>query len=143
MEINRNAPIIARHEITTRAPFQIVWELQARIGGWPQWNPDIVRAELIGPLAVGAVFQWETAGLAIPRPSARSCPSKNWRGAARAGIFSASLCGPFRRTSKAHKCAPKSRGKALRCPRILRIFSVRSTSLSSDGSQVSGLVPKL
>jgi hypothetical protein len=33
---------------------------------WPDWNPEIAKANLTGPMAVGAVFHWETAGMAIP-----------------------------------------------------------------------------
>jgi hypothetical protein len=65
MEINQNAPIVARHEIIIGAPLQTVWQVHTRIANWPDWNPDIVRAELTEPIAVGTVFHWETSGLAI------------------------------------------------------------------------------
>lgn len=82
MEINRNTPIIARHEITISAPLQTVWQLHTRISDWPRWNPDIVRAELTGPIAVGTVFNWETAGLSISSTIAEVVPPQKiaWSG---------------------------------------------------------------
>jgi uncharacterized protein YndB with AHSA1/START domain len=66
MEINSNAPVTARHEITIDAPLESVWRVHTEIDSWPQWNPDIAKAELTGPIAVGTVFRWETAGMEIP-----------------------------------------------------------------------------
>jgi hypothetical protein len=66
MEINSNAPIRSCHEITINAPLEIVWRFHTRINGWPDWNPDIATATLTGSIAVGTVFHWETAGMAIP-----------------------------------------------------------------------------
>jgi hypothetical protein len=63
MEINSNAPVISRHEITMSAPLKSVWRVRTEIDSWPQWNPDIAKADLIGPIAVGTVFRWETAGI--------------------------------------------------------------------------------
>jgi hypothetical protein len=66
MEINSNAPVISRHEITISAPLESVWMVHTEIDSWPRWNPDIAKAHLIGPIAVGTVFRWETAGMEIP-----------------------------------------------------------------------------
>jgi uncharacterized protein YndB with AHSA1/START domain len=66
MEINSNAPVTSRHEITISAPLESVWIAHTEIGSWPQWNPDIAKAELTGPIAVGTLFRWETAGMQIP-----------------------------------------------------------------------------
>ena len=84
VEINQNAPVIARHEITIRAPLETVWRLHTEITGWPAWYPDIVKAELTGPIAVGTVFHWETAGLAIPSTVGEFVPLKKiaWSGEA-------------------------------------------------------------
>jgi hypothetical protein len=65
MEINSNAPVISRHEITISAPLESVWMVHTKIDSWPRWNPDIAKAHLIGPIAVGTVFRWETAGMEI------------------------------------------------------------------------------
>ena len=66
MEINSNAPIRSCHEITINAPLETVWRVHTQINEWPDWNPDIAKANLTGPIAVGTVFHWETAGMAIP-----------------------------------------------------------------------------
>jgi uncharacterized protein YndB with AHSA1/START domain len=66
MEINSNAPIISCHEITISAPPETVCRVLTQIVSWPDWNPDIAKATLTGPIAVGTVFHRETAGMAIP-----------------------------------------------------------------------------
>jgi uncharacterized protein YndB with AHSA1/START domain len=66
MEINSNAPIISRHEITISAPLETVWRVLTQIDSWSDWNPDIAKANLTGPITVGTVFYWEIAGMAIP-----------------------------------------------------------------------------
>ena len=65
MDVNRTAPIVARHEIIVQAPVEAVCAAHTRIDEWPRWQPDITRAALAGPLAVGSTFSWETAGLKI------------------------------------------------------------------------------
>jgi uncharacterized protein YndB with AHSA1/START domain len=82
MEINGNAPIIARHEISIRAPLETVWQLQTRVACWPEWNPDIVTTELIGPLEVGSEFHWETTEWAISSTLDEIVPLKRlaWSG---------------------------------------------------------------
>jgi hypothetical protein len=66
MGINSNAPAISRHEIAMSAPLESVWLVHTEFDSWPEWNPDIAKAHLIGPIAVGTVFHWETTGMAIP-----------------------------------------------------------------------------
>lgn len=84
MDINLNAPIIARHDISISASLETVWELMTRIAAWPEWNPDIRRAEPTGPIAVGTIFHWETAGLAISSVLGEFVPLKRlaWSGEA-------------------------------------------------------------
>jgi hypothetical protein len=80
MEINSNAPVISRHEITINAPLESAWLLQTEIDSWPQWNPEIAKAHLIGPIAIGTVFRWETAGMEIPSTTGELCLSRNSHG---------------------------------------------------------------
>jgi hypothetical protein len=82
MEINSNAPVISRHEITIKALLESVWRVHTEIDAWPQWNPDIAKAHLPGPIAVGTVFRWETAGMQIPSTIVEVVPLKKlaWRG---------------------------------------------------------------
>ena len=65
MDINSDAPVITRDEILIRAPIDTIWDMQTDIDEWPSWQPEVDGAELDGPLAVGSVFRWQTAGLDI------------------------------------------------------------------------------
>lgn len=65
MEIDSDAPVITRDEILISAPIQTIWNIQTDVSAWPSWQPDVDRAEADGPLAVGSVFRWQTAGLDI------------------------------------------------------------------------------
>jgi uncharacterized protein YndB with AHSA1/START domain len=66
VEINQKAPVISRHEIMINAPVETVWRIHTDVSSWSDWNPDIVKSEISGPIAVGTVFHWKTAGLEIP-----------------------------------------------------------------------------
>lgn len=63
MDVDRKAPVITHDEIGIAAPLSLIWEVHADIAAWPTWNAAIDRAGIDGPLAVGAVFRWRTAGL--------------------------------------------------------------------------------
>src|SRR4029077_17497512 len=76
MNINRNAPIVAAHEIAIGADIQTVWRALTSVDRWPDWNADIQRAQLTGLLAAGTVFNWETAGFAISSTIADLTPSE-------------------------------------------------------------------
>ena len=63
--MDRQAALVAAHEIVIHAPIERVWTLQSGIGRWPEWQPDVVSAELQGSLQAGTVFRWKAAGLNI------------------------------------------------------------------------------
>ena len=65
MEINEDAPVITRDEILIEAPIETIWEIQTNVADWPSWQPDVDAAQTEGPLDVGSVFRWQTAGLDI------------------------------------------------------------------------------
>jgi uncharacterized protein YndB with AHSA1/START domain len=65
MEINTEAPVITRDEILINAPVKKIWEIQTHVSAWPAWQPDVDGSESEGPLEVGSVFRWQTAGLDI------------------------------------------------------------------------------
>jgi uncharacterized protein YndB with AHSA1/START domain len=65
MDINTAAPVITRDEILIRAPIETIWEIQTDVAGWPSWQGEVDGAQIDGPLAVGSVFRWQTAGLDI------------------------------------------------------------------------------
>jgi hypothetical protein len=42
------------HSVETSAAPEQIWRLWAYVAGWPEWNGDIERIELIGPFAAGS-----------------------------------------------------------------------------------------
>jgi len=65
MDINEDAPVITRDEILIEAPIETAWEIQTNIDEWASWQPEVSGAHAEGPLEVGSVFRWQTAGLDI------------------------------------------------------------------------------
>jgi uncharacterized protein YndB with AHSA1/START domain len=65
MDINADAPVITRDEILIYAPIDSIWRIKTDVAGWPSWQPDVDGAQVDGPLSVGSVFRWQTAGLDI------------------------------------------------------------------------------
>lgn len=43
----------AEHSVETSAAPEEIWRLWADVAGWPEWNADIERIELVGPFAAG------------------------------------------------------------------------------------------
>src|SRR5262245_13042073 len=43
----------AEYRAETSAEPEQIWRLWADVAGWPEWNGDIERIELIGPFAAG------------------------------------------------------------------------------------------
>ena len=60
--IDRDAPVIARHEIDIGAPLETVWQLPTNVNGWPAWQTDITAARLDWPFEPGSSFTWTTNG---------------------------------------------------------------------------------
>jgi hypothetical protein len=52
----------AQHSIETSATPQEIWALWADVGGWPAWNADIERIELVGPFAAGSMIRMTPIG---------------------------------------------------------------------------------
>jgi uncharacterized protein YndB with AHSA1/START domain len=42
------------HSIETNTAPEAIWRLWADVAGWPAWNGDIERIELVGPFAAGS-----------------------------------------------------------------------------------------
>jgi uncharacterized protein YndB with AHSA1/START domain len=59
MEVDTDAPAVARAEIEVEAEPEIVWAVLTDIAGWPSWNPDVRSATPEGPLAGGTRFRWK------------------------------------------------------------------------------------
>jgi uncharacterized protein YndB with AHSA1/START domain len=60
VDVDPNAPAVARSELEIGASPQIVWDVLADIDRWPSWNPDVKVASLEGALAEGTRFRWKS-----------------------------------------------------------------------------------
>jgi uncharacterized protein YndB with AHSA1/START domain len=65
MEINHQAPLVARKEVFIQATPGVVWKIHTDINAWSQWHPDITMTNLEVPLAVGSVFRWKSGGMTL------------------------------------------------------------------------------
>ena len=62
--IDRDAPVIAHHQIDINAPLETVWRLHTDVNGWPAWQTDITAARLDdGPFEPGNSFTWTSYGV--------------------------------------------------------------------------------
>jgi len=64
-QVEFNAAAVAECKIEIHAPLERVWGIQTKIDRWSDWNSDIQRSKLDGPLAVGSVFHWKSGGASI------------------------------------------------------------------------------
>lgn len=62
MDINSNAPALARHQVLINASLGKVWRLLSDINHWSAWQPDISSAVLDGTLTPGSIFRWKSGG---------------------------------------------------------------------------------
>ena len=49
-DIDRDAPVIANHEIDITAPLETVWSLHTRVNAWPSWNQEMTGRQPGGPV---------------------------------------------------------------------------------------------
>jgi uncharacterized protein YndB with AHSA1/START domain len=84
MEINSQAPLVARKEILIQAPLEAVWDIQTNISAWKDWQPDISKSQLIGDLATKSVFKWTSGGFAVTSTLEEVVPQQRiaWTGKA-------------------------------------------------------------
>jgi uncharacterized protein YndB with AHSA1/START domain len=59
VDVDREAPVVARAEEQVAAPPESVWELVTGVDRWPEWNFDVKSASLDGGLAPGSTFRWK------------------------------------------------------------------------------------
>ena len=64
-DIDRTAPVIARHEIDINAPLDTVWNLHTDVDAWPAWNLEVTTAKLDGAFAPGNSFTWTSYDFTI------------------------------------------------------------------------------
>lgn len=65
MEINQQAPLVAKKKIFIQALPQVVWKIHSDIHSWSQWQPAIASSKMEGSLTPGAVFEWKPGGITI------------------------------------------------------------------------------
>jgi len=65
MKFNQEAPAFVQDEVFIEATPEKVWAVHTAVDSWPEWQPDVSRAKLEGPLAVGSVFRWHSRGANI------------------------------------------------------------------------------
>lgn len=65
IEVNENAPVIARGELEINADPDTIWDLLADVKNWPLWNPDIKNASLEGEVVEGSKFKWKAQSVSI------------------------------------------------------------------------------
>jgi hypothetical protein len=65
VEIDRDAPAVARAETKIAADPETVWEILTGFESWPSWNPDVSSVVLDGDVAEGTVFRWKTGRATI------------------------------------------------------------------------------
>jgi hypothetical protein len=44
------------HSIETTAAPEAIWKIWSDVDGWPRWNADLDRVELVGPFAEGSAI---------------------------------------------------------------------------------------
>jgi len=64
-DIDRDAPVIAVHEIDIEAPLDTVWRLHTDVNAWPRWQTDITAAHIDGALEPGVSFDWTSYGFSV------------------------------------------------------------------------------
>ena len=86
MNVNRNAPVVARKSVVIRTPVDAIWRLLADIDRWPNWNPDIRHIALRQPVAQGAVFHWEFGGRSFSSRIHEVIPTRKLAWSGQAGM---------------------------------------------------------
>jgi hypothetical protein len=82
MDIDRNAPIIAKTQLLISADQQAVWKVLTDFETWPDWNEGVTSMSLRGPVAPGSTFEWKAGpGTITSRFEEVDAPHKiAWRG---------------------------------------------------------------
>jgi uncharacterized protein YndB with AHSA1/START domain len=62
---NPNAPVKVSKSIVINARPDRLWALLTDINHWADWQTDITKPQLNGPLQPGSTFDWKTGGAAI------------------------------------------------------------------------------
>jgi uncharacterized protein YndB with AHSA1/START domain len=84
MEINPQAPLVARKEIFIQATPETVWRIQTDINAWKEWQPDISKSQIEDVFSTGAIFRWTSGGFAVTSTLQEVVPQERiaWTGKA-------------------------------------------------------------
>ncbi len=63
--VDRNAPVLAHHEIDISASVSRAWALHQDVNAWPTWQSDITAAQLNGAFAPCGSFTWTSFGFTV------------------------------------------------------------------------------
>ncbi len=95
-EIDPTAPVIAHASLAIDAPPAIVWALLTDIDHWPDWQPGIDKASIVGPAhgeaAPGVRFDWSTGSVTIHSRIAALVPRQRLAWTGRMLLFRAVHC---------------------------------------------------
>jgi uncharacterized protein YndB with AHSA1/START domain len=58
--VDREAPVLAQHEVDIHASVEEVWRLHTDVNGWTAWQTDITQAHIDGQMEPGASFSWSS-----------------------------------------------------------------------------------
>ncbi|GAB4239352.1 MAG: hypothetical protein Tsb0034_15370 [Ekhidna sp.] len=57
-KINENASIKDQHSIVINAPIDKVWDILIDLQNWKEWNSDVKKMDVEGPIKAGTKFNW-------------------------------------------------------------------------------------
>ena len=63
--INEQAPVVCSKSIRIQASPEKVWSVLSDIDRWAEWQQDIGKSRLNGPLQAGTTFDWKSGGAGI------------------------------------------------------------------------------
>lgn len=63
LDINKSAPVIARHEILIDAPIERVWNTLTSINDWRKWQSSISFVQIDSYPEKGVSFNWVSDGI--------------------------------------------------------------------------------
>ena len=65
MDVDRDAPAVARSEAEIEADPETVWDVLTDFEDWPGWNPGVKSVRLEGAPKEGTVFRWKAGRATI------------------------------------------------------------------------------
>ncbi|MFD2200894.1 SRPBCC family protein [Shivajiella indica] len=63
VEVNPNAPVLAKAKIDIQASNKEVWKVLTQLNNWPEWQTEVSSVEFQGPIQEGTMFNWKVGAL--------------------------------------------------------------------------------